>query len=199
MVDKLNISVHSLNKEKYESISRVKNSYDKVLSAIKQCRFKYPTLKMSINTTLLKGINDSFETIQELISFSASIKADLKIVEVYPVTSKYFTSITNMESLIKQFGYKKIKTSFRKITYSNGNHNIFLQRCTCSIVSEQSNKAELCRKNNDIYISQDGKVNLCRVRNDTIDLYDTIKNRDDNGIANKIKKTYEKMGNNCSC
>lgn len=199
MVDKLNISVHSFNEQKYESISTVNDSYKKVISAIKQVRFKYPTLKISINTTLLKGINDNFDSIQELISFAASIKADLKIVEVYPTTSKYFTSILNIEPLIKQAGYRKIKSSFRKMLYSNGSHNIFLQRCTCSIVSEQSDKTGLCKAHNDIYVSQDGKVNLCRSTNGTIDLYEDIRNRDDNELASKIKKTYEKMGNGCKC
>ncbi len=199
MVDKLNISVHSLNEKKYEGISTVEGSYEKVISAIKQIRFKYPTLKISINTTLLKGINDSFESIQELINFASSIKADLKIVEVYPITSKYFTSISNMEPLIKQLGYKQVKNSFRKAIYFNGTHNIFLQRCTCSIVSEQTDKTGLCRENNDIYISQDGKINLCRSTNGTIDLYDDIKSREDDELASKIKKTYEKMGSGCGC
>ena len=97
MIDKLNISLHSFNEKKYESITTVENSYERVVSAINKIRFKYPTLKMSINTTLLKGINDNFASIQELISFASSIKADLKIVEVYPKTSRYFTSIFNIE------------------------------------------------------------------------------------------------------
>lgn len=199
MVDKLNISLHSFDKNKYQSISTVENSYEKVVSAVKKMRFKYPTLKISINTTLLRGINDNYNSIQELVGFASSIKADLKIVEVYPKNSKYYTSIYKIEPLIKQMGYKNIKDSFRKKLFSNGIHNIFLQRCTCSIISEQSDKAELCKEHNDLYISQDGKVNLCRAANDTIDLYYSIKERDDNELASKIKKAYEEMGGRCIC
>lgn len=51
-----------------------------------------------------------------------------------------------------------------------------------------------------IYILvQDGKVNLCRAANDTIDLYYSIKERDDNELASKIKKAYEEMGGRCIC
>ena len=199
IIDKLNISIHSFEETKYESICKIKDSYAKVLSSLKQFRFKYPILKMSINTTLLKGVNDSLESIQELIEFSASIKADLKIVELYPKNASKFVSIKNMEPKIKQLGYKKISESFRKVLYSNGVHNVFLQRCTCSIVSEEDNKTEACKNNNDIYISQDGKVNLCRKTNETIDLYTEIKIRDDESLVNKIRKTYEKMGNDCKC
>ena len=199
MVDKLNISLHSFDKNKYQSISTVENSYEKVVSAVKKMRFKYPTLKISINTTLLRGINDNYNSIQELVGFASSIKADLKIVEVYPKNSKYYTSIYKIEPLIKQMGYKNIKDSFRKKLFSNGIHNIFLQRCTCSIISEQNDKTELCREHNDLYISQDGKVNLCRATNDTIDLYYSIKERDDNELASKIKKAYEEMGGRCIC
>ena len=199
MVDKLNISLHSFDKNKYQSISTVENSYEKVVSAVKKMRFKYPTLKISINTTLLRGINDNYNSIQELVGFASSIKADLKIVEVYPKNSKYYTSIYKIEPLIKQMGYKNIKDSFRKKLFSNGIHNIFLQRCTCSIISEQNDKTELCREHNDLYISQDGKINLCRAANDTIDLYYSIKERDDNELASKIKKAYEEMGGRCIC
>ena len=199
MVDKLNISLHSFDKNKYQSISTVENSYEKVISAVKKMRFKYPTLKISINTTLLRGINDNYNSIQELVGFASSIKADLKIIEVYPKNSKYYTSIYKIEPLIKQMGYKNIKDSFRKKLFSNGIHNIFLQRCTCSIISEQNDKTELCREHNDLYISQDGKVNLCRATNDTIDLYYSIKERDDNELASKIKKVYEEMGGRCIC
>lgn len=199
MVDKLNISLHSFDKNKYQSISTVENSYEKVVSAVKKMTFKYPTLKISINTTLLRGINDNYNSIQELVGFASSIKADLKIIEVYPKNSKYYTSIYKIEPLIKQMGYKNIKDSFRKKLFSNGIHNIFLQRCTCSIISEQNDKTELCREHNDLYISQDGKVNLCRATNDTIDLYYSIKERDDNELASKIKKVYEEMGGRCIC
>lgn len=199
IVDKLNVSVHSFDEQKYENISKVNESYKKVIAAIKKIRFKYPTLKISINTTLLKSINDNFEAMGELIKFANSIKADLKVVEAYPKSIKQYVSINTILPIIKQVGYKKIDNSFRKEIYSNGSHNIIIQRCTCSIVSEHNNKAELCKKHNDIYISQDGKVNLCRKTDDTIDLYEAIKNRNDNVLAYKIEKTYENMGKQCNC
>lgn len=91
-------------------------------------RFKYPTLKISINTTLLRGINDNYNSIQELVGFASSIKADLKIIEVYPKNSKYYTSIYKIEPLIKQMGYKNIKDSFRK--------NYFLTEFTTSFYKD---------------------------------------------------------------
>lgn len=197
-IDKLNISIHSLKKEKYEKVSTVKDSYDKVITSVKQMRYKYPTLKMSINTTVLKGINDSFEDIQELAKFASSIKADLKFVEVYPNTINTFTSIKNIELKLKQAGYKKSVSGFRKTVLSNGVHNVILQRCTCSIVHESENKEEACKSYNDIFISQDGKINLCREIETTIDLYEDIKARNDEEIDKKIQKMYEKMGANCN-
>ena len=50
-----------------------------------------------------------------------------------------------------------------------------------------------------IYLLVKMEVNLCRATNDTIDLYDSIKERDDNELASKIKKVYEEMGNGCIC
>ena len=199
MVDKLNISIHSIKEEKYESISNYKKSFKTVIDSVKELRFRYPTLKISINTTLIKNINDSIEDIEDIIRFSSSVKSDLKIIEIYPKNIEEYTNIENVIPIIKKFGYKHVNNSFRKNIYSNGNHNVILQKCTCSAISEKKDKTNLCKANNDLYITQDGKLNLCRNTDETIDLYNSIKNRNDKELAELIKTSYEKMGNECNC
>jgi len=199
MIDKLNISMHSFNKEKYEEVSKVKDSYNNVIEAIKEIRFKYPILKISINTVLTKDINDKIEDIEELIKFTSSIKADLKIIEQYPNNKNTFVSIEKIIPRIKQMGYKKKSSSFRKTLYSDGSHNIYFQKCNCAVVSELEEKEQACRQNNDIFITQDGSVNLCRETDKTIQLYKMIRNRADDEIVKAIKVIYEEMGTDCKC
>ena len=196
-IDKLNVSIHTLNEEEYEKISKKKGSYAKVISSLKDIRFKFPTLKICINVTLMKGINDDIDSLKDLIKFSLSLKADLKIVEMYQESDNKFIEIEKIEEKIKQLGYKLIKKSFRKKQYTNNNHNIFIQKCTCNIVSKAKDRALSCQQNNDIYITQDGKIHLCRKSNETIDIYNFIINKDENKILNTMKDIYIKMGENC--
>ena len=53
LIDKINISVYSIDKQQYEKNSRIKGSYNRVMNAIKELRFKYPTLKICINTVFM--------------------------------------------------------------------------------------------------------------------------------------------------
>lgn len=197
LVDKLNISLHSINKEKYEKISTVKNSYNNVINAIKEFRFKYPILKICINMVLIKNMNDSIEDIEELIKFASSIKADLKIIESYPNVAK--VNKERIVSKVKQMGYNKKSETLRKSMYSNENHNIYFQKCTCAAVAEVEDKTQTCKQNNDIFITQDGAVNLCRNSEETIELCDIIKKRADDELVKAIKEVYEKTGNDCKC
>lgn len=198
-VDEIIISVYSMNKKEYEKISGIKGSYEKVLEAIRELRYKYPTLRIVINSALIKGVNDKTEEITELIRFTKSIKADFKFIELYPNTIENYYSIDNIIPKITRMGYKKKKTKFRINTYVKENHNIHLQRCTCSQVKLGAEKNITCKKNNDMFITQDGKVNLCRNSDECIDLCDNIKNRDEEELVKKIKDIYYKMGENCKC
>ena len=199
IVDKINISLHSINKEKYEQISKVKDSYDKVINGIKELRFKYPTLKIGINTVLLKNVNDNKEDIEDLIKFSSSIKSDLKFIEAYPKTIKGFVNANELIKKIETMGYTYQNSNFRKSMFSDGSHTIYIQKCTCSAVSDRENKQIICKNNNDIYITQDGIVNLCRQTNEKINLYEIIKNREDSELVKIVKDVYYQMGNNCKC
>ena len=199
MVDKINISLHSINKEKYEEISKVKDSYDKVINGIKELRFQYPTLKIGINTVLLRNVNDSKDEIEGLIKFSSSIKADLKFIEAYPKNIKGYVDINEIIKKIETMGYIHQKNNFRKSVFSDGSHTIYIQKCTCSAVSEKEDKQSVCKENNDIYITQDGIINLCRQSDEKINLYNIIKNRKDGELIKVIKDVYYQMGNNCKC
>ncbi len=199
LIDKINISVYSIDRQQYEKVSGIKGSYDRVMNAIRELRFKYPTLKICINTVLMKNINDQIEEIEALIKFTMSIKADLKFIEIYPESLKEFVSIEKIVQKIKKIGYKNTSSNYREQIYSKGDHNINIQRCSCSAISKMKNKEKSCRENNDFYITQDGEVNLCRKSEKVVNLYDIIKNRKDEELVKKIKEVYNAMGKECNC
>lgn len=199
LIDKINISVYSIDKQQYEKISGIKGSYDRVMNAIKELRFKYPTLKLCINTVFMKDINDGIEDIEALIKFTMSIKADLKFIEIYPDSLKEFISIEKIVQKIRKFGYKNTSSNFREQIYSKGDHSVYIQKCSCSAISKMEDKEKVCRENNDLYITQDGAINLCRQSEEVVNLYDIIKNRKDEELVNKIKEVYNIMGNGCKC
>ena len=197
-VDKINISMHTLNKENYEKINWKKGSYEKVINNIKRIRTLYPTLDIVINMTLLNGINSSIDEIKKMLEFISSLKIKLKIIEIYPISSSEFVSITSAAKILEGLNFELKEKKFRKNIYTNGKSTVILEKCTCSAVKDCKIKDKnLCRINNDIYITPDLKISICRETNDEIDIYDDVINRKDSSIIKKIEESFEKMGKNC--
>ncbi|HJJ10089.1 MAG TPA: LysR substrate-binding domain-containing protein [Clostridiaceae bacterium] len=101
LLNKLNISVHSLNKEKFEELCGKKDSFEKVINNIKMFRAQYPTLNIGINTTIIKGINSDEKEIEELIEMAGLLKVELKFIELYPKNAKEFVPIHTLEPILK--------------------------------------------------------------------------------------------------
>lgn len=197
-VDRINVSIHTIDKTKYESLSHIKNSYDNVISNIKRLRTMYPTLDIVVNMTLLKDFNASGSEIRKMIEFVNTIKAKLKIIEIYPMDSEKFVPINKMIPLLESLGYKLKTKEFRKCTYSNEKNIIILERCTCSAVKSSKNqRCTLCNANNDLYITPDLKISLCREKEVELDLCDDILSNKENSIMKKFEEACEIMGKNC--
>lgn len=197
-VDRINISIHTIDKTKYESLSHLKNSYDNVISNIKRLRTMYPTLDIVVNMTLLKDFNASGSEIRKMIEFVNTIKAKLKIIEIYPMDSDKFVPINKIVPLLESLGYKLKTKEFRKCTYSNEKNIIILERCTCSAVKSSKNqRCTLCNANNDLYITPDLKISLCREKEVELDLCDDILSSKENSIMKKFEEACEIMGKNC--
>ena len=78
-VDRINISLDSLNKDKYFKITRGAD-LERVLDAIKEAK-KY--FKIKINTVLLKGFNDG--EIDDFIAFAKNNQVDVRFIELMPI------------------------------------------------------------------------------------------------------------------
>lgn len=196
-LDKINISLHTLDEEKYEKISTMKTSYNKVINNIKKLRVKYPLLNIGLNMTLINGLNSDVEDIEKMIRFASSINASLKIVEFYPELSNKYISIDTLIPFLESKGFTLMKNTFRKKIYTDNKMEIKLTKCTCSVVDKIENKEDACRNNNDIYISPSGTIRLCRHSNDEIDILDCIKQKNDEQLIHKLELGYENLGKQC--
>ena len=197
-LNKVNISLHSMDEECYEKITKVKGSFEKVVKNIKLLRGKYPVLKIGINMTLIKGVNDSFQSLKKVIEFSKSINASLKIIELFNnKDSSECVNLDNYIQFLENQGYSLKKKTFRKSIYENKEHEILLTRCTCDVV--KNIKGNACKKNNDLYITMDGLIDLCRFNQNNISIYDEIVNRNEEELLLKIDEACDKLGEGCIC
>ena len=177
-INHLNISLHSLNKEKFEQIIGAENKFETVINNIKKLRVKYPTINININMTLIKGLNDDINEIEDMIKFCKSLKANLKIIELYPKNTEKFVDIKEIIPILQK-------------------NKFILKKCSCSAISEYNEKEEKCRENNDLYITPDCKISLCRETNFEIDIYNEIKTKSEQELISKVTNALNIMGKGC--
>ncbi|MTI68034.1 MAG: GTP 3',8-cyclase MoaA [Firmicutes bacterium] len=182
---RINISLDSLDDEKYSYITRG-GKLEKVFRGIKKAK-SVGLMPIKINTVLIGGYND--EEILDFINITKDENIDVRFIELMPIgqASKWneerFISneivVNNFSELIK---VKKDNSSspaeYFKIPNSKGKVGI-INPITC----------KFCSNCNRIRLTNEGKLKLCLHSNDEIDLKKHIKNKDKlkNIIINSIK------------
>lgn len=195
-LDRLNISIHSLNEREYEKISRRKKVFHKIIYGLEQFRSKFANVKIRLNVTLVKGINDNEKNINELINFASRLNASIKFIEFYPMESRFFVPLDEIEKVILCKGFKPIVSMTRKKNYHNGIIEIGLTKIFCALIV-QSNDPSFCSDNNDLFISPYGTIKPCRHNQLEIDIIPEIKRRDYSGLHKKLLLAFSALREDC--
>ena len=196
-VDRVNVSIHSLDKKTYETLSGRKDVLHVVIYGLQKLRNCFPKLDIRINTTLIKGINSDKESINELLSFASRLNASIKFIEMYPSNLDQFVSINEVEKLLIKQNFVPIVSTTRKRNYSNGMIEVGLTKIFCEVVNAQLNPITFCAENNDLFVSPDGTIKPCRHASAEVDILPETKNRDVDGLHQKLLLAYSMLRNNC--
>lgn len=196
-IKKLNISMHSLNKDEYEKIVGKKDTFEKVMNNIKLVRKNYPKLEINLNYAFIKCEN-MYEKVSNLIEFAKENKLNIKFIELFPKNCKDFIAIENLQEFLLSNGHTILGTNDRKTKFSNTRDcYIYTTKCFCSRSLDFESPGDFCNKNNDVFITPEGNAKVCRLKQDEIVLLDDIKNRNEIALSEKLKISFEKLGEGC--
>lgn len=193
---RINLSIHTLNRESYEKIVCVKNTYNKVIENIKNVRKLYPNIEIRLNSTLVKGVNWSDEELNKLIEFSKEIKASIKFTELFPQKQEECVKEEEVIKKIVKYGYSKENSNNnnnRSKAYKKENHEIFLTRCVCATAKLVENPIEYCIQSSDLYVNHNGCFMPCRMKNMQINFLEELKNNNTQGLLDKIIMAKKKI------
>lgn len=196
-IDRVNISIHSLDKIIYEGLTHKKNTFHEVIYSINKFRERFPEMNMRINTALIKGINSDEKSINDLLSFASRLNASIKFIEMYPITSDQFISINEVEKILLKQGFIPIVSTTRKRNYYNGMIKVGLTKIFCAAIAIQPNPETFCVDNNDLFVSPDGTIKPCRHRPSEVSIFSETKNRDVDGLHRKLLQAYSMLINGC--
>lgn len=197
-IKRINLSLHTLDTDKYEHIIGRKDKMDKILRNIAYIRNIYRDVDIRLNVVLTKGINDTEENIIELLNFAEKIGGSIKFIELYTENKEEIVKLEYAEEILIRNNYKYYESSnVAKKYMTNGKIDVVLSRIFCANAEKQFNPAFYCNKYNDLFITPDGYINICRNRTDEISILKEVKERNREGLIKKMNEALNSIGKKC--
>lgn len=187
-LNRVNISLDSLQEEKYKRITRW-GSLEKALKGIDSA-LKAGLLPIKINTVLIRGIND--DEVEDFVRLTLGRPLNIRFIEFMPsgeklkynYRDKFISVLEIKESLAEKY-------PFRPIDINSGNgpakyYQIKGGQGTIGFITALSQ--HFCKTCNRIRLTSEGKLRPCLFSNIEVDIKQAIRNAktDDKIIRSKI-------------
>lgn len=193
LLRRINVSLHSLDEEKYDKIVRVKGQLPKVISNINSVRMNMPHVDVRLNVVLSKNVNSSLKDIKHILEFANSNGCSVKFIELANDKDK-IVPMNEIKNMLEQLGLKGRTHDHRKLVMSD---NVTITRTSCESAKTSNNVGEICAKNMDFFVTPSGKINHCFVTNEQSSILEEVKSRNTNKLITKLKTISGTFGKNC--
>lgn len=196
-IDRLNVSIHTLNTNLYDQIVQRKNKLSRVIYNLSQLRNLNKDIDIRINMTVVKNQNDTIEEFENIISLAKKVNASIKIIELFSKNKEEIVPIYEIKKKLIELNFKVLEEYTHKIVLFDGTTKIILSKIFCAAANDRYNPNSYCNSFNDLFVSPDGIIKLCRYIKQEVSIKDEVKNRDDEGLEKKIKLANSLLGKYC--
>jgi len=187
-LNRVNISLDSLQEEKYKKITRG-GSLEKALKGIDSA-LKAGLLPIKINTVLIRGIND--DEVEDFVRLTLERPLNIRFIEFMPSGEEVMNEFEDKSISVQEIKEKLIKKYLLnpiKISTANGPakyYQIKGGQGTIGFITALSQ--HFCKTCNRIRLTSEGKLRPCLFSNKEIDIKRAIRNAktDDKIIRSKI-------------
>ena len=174
-LNRVNISLDSLQEEKYKRITRG-GSLEKVLKGIDSA-LKAGLLPIKINTVLIRGIND--DEVEDFVRLALERPLNIRFIEFMPSGEEVINEFENKFISVQEIKEKLIKKYLLnpiKISTANGPakyYQIKGGQGTIGFITALSQ--HFCKTCNRIRLTSEGKLRPCLFSNKEIDIKKAIR------------------------
>lgn len=188
-LSRVNISLDSLDNEKYSQITRGGNLQD-VLDSIEACK-KYNITPIKINTVMMRNFN--LNEFRDFVNLTKDENISVRFIELMPIGEaiKYKDNFISNEELLKLYDEltpienKDISSPAKYFKLPNAKGNVgFINPMSC----------KFCGNCNRVRLTSKGKLLMCLHSNIFIDLLEPLRSGEDieKIIVNAIEEKPEK-------
>jgi cyclic pyranopterin phosphate synthase len=183
-LDRVNVSVHSLNDEVYQAITRTRGSVKPILEGIEQALDH--GIKVKLNFLAMKINLGEFE---KIIEYASSKGVDVNVIELIPLGTPhhvYLEQRTSLDPIIE-----KLHRISSNITISNfQNRPVYTLPSGIKVnVIKGYGNPDLCARCTRLRLTPEGWIKTCIFLEEPfVDINKELKNKDEYGVVEKIKK-----------
>jgi len=197
-VERINLSIHTLDPNKYHDTVRKEDKFGKILRNIAYIRNLFPKTEIRLNVVLVKGLNDTPNEIINLLNFTKKIGGSIKFLELETNEVEKIVKLEFVENILLDRGFRYYESSDNsKKTLTDRITTVVLSRTFCANAQNQLDPVGYCNKNNDLFITPDGYINICRKGKNEISIVEEVKNRNRTMLVEKINEAISCIGKNC--
>lgn len=190
-IDSLNISLDTLNRNKFKSITKV-DGIERVLSGIRAA-VKSGIKNIKINTVLIKGFNDT--EVPQLLKFSKEEGLLLRLIEFMPLHSsiwneKHFLSSNDILALLNESGDWKLQSS---VAFEDGPAKYYRNENDgdkVGIISAVSD--HFCSSCNRLRVSASGSLRTCLFSPEEFSIRELLANSNRTKLKEAILENIKK-------
>ncbi|BCZ46481.1 GTP 3',8-cyclase [Clostridium gelidum] len=170
---RVNISLDTLNEDKFRSITRIGN-LDKVLESIDKC-LTLGLKPVKINTVLMRGVNDT--EIIDFLNLTKEMPVEIRFIELMPIGESiklYEESKVDFSEILKQY-----PELIQIETEKNSTAQLYkLQGAKGKIGFISPISCKFCPDCNKIRLTSIGKIKPCLHSSEEIDLREYLNNEE---------------------
>ena len=186
--DQINISLHSMTPEVYRAITKTTYPLSEVLDTIISIRAQLPDLKIHLNATVIRDMNNSAEEMLKIINFAHRVGAVAKFIDLASANEALIVPVEEMLDTLTSIGFEKTKeTKWQIFVEHPDGESAIITRCGFG-----KKYADWGYRN--LFINPDGMLST-EVANDIpLNLLHEIRERDVDAFVSKVQWLFPPLG-----
>lgn len=178
-IAQVNVSLHTLNSEKYQAITKTDILPQDIVSTIQKIRQQLPEIEIHLNVTVLRQYNDDPLTMSQIINFAHTVGAKAKFIDLVSENTELIVPVEKIQETLIQLGFTVVDQNLWQIFLRRADEQVIITRCG---FSESHRNLEP----RNLLLRPDGVVALGDNQDSTINVLAEIKSRNRLGFARKI-------------
>ena len=137
-------------------------------------------MEIHLNTTVIKGWNDTPEEMLGIIRFANRIEAKAKFVDLVSENDNLVVPVENIQKVLEELGYRVVDENTWQIFMENQSNQVIVTRCGFG-------KRYLSKERRSLFLNPDGIISSETGEDISVSLLQEIHNRDLEGFAQKVE------------